>query len=52
METIKIKIERKPYKVLAARSDEERAQGLQGVVEMDSNEGCIFFYEKPHHVDF
>lgn len=52
METINIKIEKKPYKVLAARSDEERAQGLQGVVEMDDDEGCIFFYDEPQHVDF
>lgn len=52
METIKIKIEKKPYKVLAARTEEARAQGLQGVVEMDDDEGCIFFYDEPQHVDF
>ncbi len=52
METIKIKIEKKPYKVLAARTEEERAQGLQEVEEMDNDEGCIFFYDEPQHVDF
>lgn len=52
METIKIKIENKPYKVLAARTEKERAQGLQNVVEMDEDEGCIFFFDKPQHVDF
>lgn len=52
METIKIKIEKKPYKVLAARTEEERVQGLQNVEEMDDDEGCIFFYDEPQHVDF
>lgn len=52
METINVKIEKKPYKVLAARTEEERAQGLQNVEEMDNDEGCIFFYDEPQHVDF
>ena len=52
METIKIKINNKTYDVLAARSDEEREQGLQNVVEMDDNEGCLFFYPEVEDVDY
>ena len=44
METIKIKINNKIYNVIAARSEDEREQGLQNVVEMDNNEGFLFFH--------
>ena len=44
MDTIKIKINNKIYNVLAARSEDEREQGLQNVVEMDNDEGCLFFH--------
>ena len=52
METIKIKINNKTYDVLAARSEEEREQGLQNVVEMDDNEGCLFFHPEIENVDY
>ena len=52
METIKIKINNKIYNVLAARSEEEREQGLQNVVEMDNDEGCLFFHPKVENVDY
>lgn len=52
METIKIKINNKIYNVLAARSNEEREQGLQNVVEMDDNEGCLFFHPEVEIVDY
>lgn len=52
METIKIKINNKTYDVLAARSEEEREQGLQDVVEMDDNEGCLFFHPEVEDVDY
>ena len=52
METIKIKINNKTYDVLAARSEEEREQGLQNVVEMDDNEGCLFFHPEVKNVDY
>jgi len=52
METIKIRIAGKEFEVLAARTEEEREQGLQGVEEMDSNEGCIFFHPEVSHVDY
>ena len=52
METIKIKINNKTYDVLAARSEEEREQGLQNVVEMDDNEGCLFFHPEVENVDY
>ena len=52
METINIKINNKTYDVLAARSEEEREQGLQNVVEMDDNEGCLFFHPEVENVDY
>ena len=50
METIKIRINNKIYNVLAARSEEEREQGLQNVVEMDNDEGCLFFHPEVENV--
>ena len=52
METIKIKINNKIYNVLAARSEEEREQGLQNVIEMDDDEGCLFFHPEVENVDY
>lgn len=52
METIQIKIAGKKYNVLAARTEEEREQGLQNVEEMDDNEGCLFFHPEVEHVDY
>ena len=52
METISIKIAGKKFNVLAARTEEERQQGLQGVEEMDDNEGCLFFHPEVGHVDY
>ena len=52
METIKIKINNKIYNVLAARSEDEREQGLQNVVEMDNDECCLFFHPEVKNVDY
>ena len=52
MDTIKIKINNKIYNVLAARSEDEREQGLQNVVEMDNDEGCLFFHPEVEDVDY
>jgi uncharacterized membrane protein (UPF0127 family) len=52
METIKIKIAGKVYNVLAARTEEEREQGLQNVEEMDDDEGCIFFHPEVEDVTY
>ena len=52
METIKIRINNKIYNVLAARSEEEREQGLQNVVEMDNDEGCLVFHPEVENVDY
>ena len=52
METISIKIAGKKFNVLAARTEEERQQGLQGVEEMDDNEGCLFFHPQTEHVNY
>lgn len=50
METIKIKINNKKYNVLAARTEDERERGLQGVIEMDKDEGCLFFHPEVEDV--
>lgn len=47
-----IEIGDKKYKVKEARTEEERAQGLQGVKELDLEEGMLFFYDEPQSVDF
>lgn len=52
METIKIKINNKTYNVLVARTEEEREEGLQDVVEMDKDEGCLFIHPQPESVDY
>ena len=52
METIKIKINNKIYNVLAARSEEEREQGLQNVIEKDNDEGCLFFHPEVENVEY
>lgn len=52
METINVKIAGKVFKVLAARTEEERELGLQNVEEMDSDEGCLFFHPEAEHVDY
>lgn len=34
------------YDVIVAQTEEEREKGLQGVEEMDNNEGCLFIYNE------
>lgn len=52
METIQIKIAGKKYNVLAARTEEEREQGLQNIEELEKDEGCLFFQPEVEHVDY
>ena len=52
MDKIKIKIAGREYEVFAARTAEEREQGLQGIEEMDVNKGCLFFHPESEHVDY
>lgn len=52
MKTIQIEINDKIYNVLLAQTEEEKEQGLMNVEELDSNEGMLFIYDSPQHVDF
>lgn len=52
METIKVKINNKVYDVLLAQTSKDRQQGLQNVIEMDDNEGCLFTYPRETDVSF
>ena len=52
MKQITIEIEDKEYEVLVAETDEEKVKGLQDVIEMNDNEGMLFVYDNPQHVDF
>lgn len=47
-----IEIEDKNYNVLVAETIEEKTKGLQDVIEMEDNEGMLFVYDYPQHVDF
>lgn len=52
MKQITIEIEDKEYEVLVAETEEEKVKGLQDVIEMDDDEGMLFVYDNPQHVDF
>ena len=51
-EKVEISINDKDYDVLVFRTEEEKEIGLQNVESMDDDEGGIFVYNKPQHVDF
>ncbi len=42
----------KKYDVEVAENEEERMKGLQEVIEMDDDEGMLFIFPEPQHVDF
>ena len=57
METIQIKINDKIYNALIAETEEEKENGLKGVVELEeledgSQEAMLFPYNSPQHLDF
>lgn len=57
METQILVINNKEYLAYIARTEEEKEKGLQGVeaLETDSDgreEGMLFLYDKPQHLDF
>ena len=57
METIQIKINDKLYNALIAETEEEKENGLKGVVELEeledgSQEAMLFPYDSPQHLDF
>lgn len=44
--TRKVSIEDKEFKLIVAKTEEEKQEGLQGVESMDSDEGMLFDYSK------
>ena len=42
----------KKYDVEVAENEEETMKGLQEVIEMDDDEGMLFIFPEPQHVDF
>lgn len=49
---MKITINDKEYEVTVVETDEDKAQGLQEVEEMDDNEGMLFVYDSPQTLEF
>lgn len=47
-----VRIGKKSFRVIVAETDQEKEIGLSGVEEMDSDEGMLFVYEAPQHLDF
>ena len=52
MKQLKLEINDKEYNVLVAETEEEKERGLQDVVELESNEGMLFVYDKPQELSF
>ena len=47
-----VRVGKKSFRVIVAETDQEKETGLSGVEEMDSDEGMLFVYEAPQHLDF
>ena len=47
-----VRIGKKSFRVIVAETEQEKETGLSGVEEMDSDEGMLFVYEAPQHLDF
>lgn len=52
MEKVKISIEDKEYTVEIAKTEEERAKGLQNRKSLGDSEGMLFIFDKPQTVGF
>lgn len=49
---ITVEIGEKEYKLKVADTEEKRKRGLMGVKNLPSNEGMIFYFDKPQEVSF
>lgn len=45
-----IRIGNKEYEVKVAKTQEEKEQGLQGITELDEDEGMLFIFDPPEEV--
>ena len=52
MEKVKISVEDKEYTVEIAKTEEERAKGLQDRKSLGDSEGMLFIFDKPQTVGF
>lgn len=52
MEKVKISVEDKEYTVEIAKTEEERAKGLQNRKSLGDSEGMLFIFDKPQTVGF
>ena len=52
MEKVKISVEDKEYTVEIAKTEEERAKGLQNRKSLGDSEGMLFVFDKPQTVGF
>ena len=49
---MKLTINNKDYEVIVVESDEDKAQGLQGITQLAENEGMLFVYDEPCEVGY
>jgi uncharacterized membrane protein (UPF0127 family) len=49
---MEVQVNNKTYSVKVAKTEEEKARGLQNIKSLDKNEGMIFIYDKPQTVRF
>lgn len=47
-----VRINKKSYRVIIAEDEDEKETGLSDVEELDSDEGMLFIYDQPQHLDF
>ena len=47
-----VRVGKKSFRVIVAETDQEKENGLSGVEEMDDDEGMLFVYDEPQHLDF
>lgn len=52
LKEINIEIGGKEYDVIVFSTEKQKEHGLMNVREMNSNEGGLFIYDEPQHVDF
>jgi len=47
-----VKTKNKTYNVKVARTEQEKIKGLQGIKELEKDEGMLFIYDEPQTVGF
>lgn len=47
-----VRVGKKAYRAIVAESEEEKEVGLSNCEELESDEGMLFIYEEPQHLDF